>query len=148
MHGVIDLGIEGRRTDYLFRVTIKAFVVNEDDEILVVKEKGRGDWDLPGGGLDHDETIASGLTRELKEEVDFEGCFTHHIIDAEGPQLLESKDLLQIRIVAWIEPEQMNFSAGEDGDEMAFLGLEEFRDNPKSYERFKRYLKSVEKLRS
>ena len=44
------------RTDYLFRISIKALIYNESGDLLVVKEHGLN-WGLPGGGMDFGETF-------------------------------------------------------------------------------------------
>lgn len=57
VHGVIE-HLEGtRKTDYLYRLSIKGIIFNDTGEILFVKESGRDWWDLPGGGMDHGEDI-------------------------------------------------------------------------------------------
>ena len=50
-----------------YRVSVKA-KIEQDGKILLVKEDGK-DWDLPGGGIEHNESIAEALKRELKEEI-------------------------------------------------------------------------------
>lgn len=48
-----------------------AFILNEKDELLVVRRKndpGKGMLDLPGGFVDMDETGEEGMAREVKEE--------------------------------------------------------------------------------
>ena len=62
-----------RRTDYLYRISLKGLIRNDAGEVLVVKEAGRDWWDLPGGGMDHGEDIKFALAREMKEEVNMEG---------------------------------------------------------------------------
>lgn len=59
---------KGKYPDSMFRVSLKAVIENDYGEVLCVKEAG-SDWTLPGGGLDHGETIEEGLRRELYEEV-------------------------------------------------------------------------------
>ncbi len=39
-----------------------------DDKILLVREKGDGQWSLPGGWVDVNETIAGNTVKEVKEE--------------------------------------------------------------------------------
>jgi ADP-ribose pyrophosphatase YjhB (NUDIX family) len=53
-----------------YRVGVKAVVI-KDDSVLLVKE-GSDLWDFPGGGLEHEETIHSGLLREASEELNAE----------------------------------------------------------------------------
>lgn len=48
-----------------------AFIVNEKDEMLVVrraKNPAKGTLDLPGGFVDMGETVEEGMRREIKEE--------------------------------------------------------------------------------
>jgi 8-oxo-dGTP pyrophosphatase MutT (NUDIX family) len=54
-------------TDCLYRVSAKAIIIREN-KILLVKETGNW-WSLPGGGIDHGETVVTALSRELSEEL-------------------------------------------------------------------------------
>ena len=72
------------RQDYLFRVSIKAVIYNDDGELLVVKEHGLN-WGLPGGGLDFGETFEQALARELEEEVGYSGGFKIVLFDEANP---------------------------------------------------------------
>lgn len=54
--------------DCLYRVAIRVLIV-QDDKILLVKEADDDWWALPGGGIDHGETIESTLVREVEEEL-------------------------------------------------------------------------------
>lgn len=119
----------GRRTDYLYRISLKGLIRNETGEVLVVKENGRKHWDLPGGGIDHGENIKAGLARELKEEVNLEGDFSYNVISIDDPRYLDKHDFWQIHIFVDIKPENMTFSAGEDGDEVAFMDPMLFKDS-------------------
>lgn len=51
-----------------YRVSVKALVVNDRGQVLVVKEN-QDTWSLPGGGLDHGEDPLAGVARELNEEL-------------------------------------------------------------------------------
>ena len=54
--------------DCLYRVAIRVLVV-QDNKILLVKEADDNWWALPGGGVDHGETIEATLVREVEEEL-------------------------------------------------------------------------------
>lgn len=54
--------------DCLYRVAIRVFIV-QNNKVLLVKESDDDWWALPGGGIDHGETIESTLVREVEEEL-------------------------------------------------------------------------------
>ena len=60
--------------DCHYRVSVKALVVDEKNRFLLCKDIS-GKWELPGGGLDHDEHIRDGLKREIREEMGLETIF-------------------------------------------------------------------------
>ena len=134
--GVIEHGDgSGQPTDYLFRISLKALIRDEQGRVLVVKETGRDWWGLPGGGMDHGETITSALARELHEEVNVIGRFTWRIITADDPWPLRRIDAWQLCLIIEVVPEIFEFSAGEDGDEVAFMDPEAFKTSVKDVER-------------
>jgi len=109
------------RKDSLVRVTLKAVILDDNGRVLVVKEHGRDWWDIPGGGIDHGETIHEALARELFEEVSFKGDFEYEVLIAEDPHYLKGLNLYQMRITFLVKPSNMSFAVGEDGDEIQFI---------------------------
>ncbi len=65
----------GKYPNTFYRVSIKALIKNDAGEVLVVKEH-QDKWELPGGGLDHGESIHDCLKRELQEELNLTNGFT------------------------------------------------------------------------
>lgn len=118
------------RKDYLFRVSLKSVIFNESGEVLVVKESGRDWWDIPGGGIDHGESIKEAIGRELTEEVSMQGAFEYQAILAEDPRYMPGHNLFQMRLTFLVKPSVMEFSSGEDGDEIMFIDPEEFKNSP------------------
>ena len=133
IHGVVEHPEGARKTDYLYRLPIKSIIFNDIGEILFVKESGRDWWDLPGGGMDHGEDIKTAIAREMKEEVNLTGDFTYRIVHVDDPAELKNAKVLQVRLIFIIKPEIMDFSPGDDGDEVAFISLEQLKeiDEPK-----------------
>ncbi len=124
-----------RRTDYLYRISIKCLVRNDKGEVLVVKETGRTWWDLPGGGMDHGEDIKTAIAREMKEEVNLEEDFDYRIIDVDEPAHLSAHNFWQLRLIYEVVPRSMAFTAGEDGDEVEFKDPNSFKDSESEVER-------------
>lgn len=125
----------GRRDDFLYRVSLKCLIVNALGEVLFVKETGRTVWDLPGGGMDHGEGLKLAIARELKEEVNFSGDFSYKIIDVDEPAHLRAHGLWQLRLIFYVKPENMNFSPGDEGDEVAFVDPQVFEESKNEVER-------------
>ena len=133
VHGVVGHPDSSRKTDYLYRLSIKGIILNNAGEILFVKESGRDWWDLPGGGMDHGEDMKTAIAREMKEEVNLTGDFSYKIVHVDDPAELKNAKVLQVRLIFVIRPEVMEFSPGDDGDEVAFIPLERLKeiDEPK-----------------
>ena len=120
VHGAI-IHENTNRKDFLIRVSLKAVILDNQGRTLVVKESGRDWWDIPGGGLDHGETIKEALARELYEEVSLEGDFEYETLIAEDPRYLEAHNLYQMRITFLVKPTTTTFSTGSDSDELQFV---------------------------
>lgn len=133
--GAIEYSTKVRKTDYLYRVSIKGLVRNRNGEVLVVKESGRDWWDLPGGGMDHGEDLKMAIAREMYEEVSLSGEFTYQVVAVDEPMYLDVHDFWQVRLIFEIWPEDMNFEPGEDADEVAFMHPNVFKDSAKTGER-------------
>ena len=149
VHGVVEHPEGTRKTDYLYRLSIKSIIFNEDNEILFVKESGRNWWDLPGGGMDHGEDIKTAIAREMKEEVDLTGDFTYRVVHVDDPAELQNAKVLQVRLIFIVKPEVMEFSPGEDGDEVKFMPLAQLKeiDEPK-YEYLSKIINNSGSLRA
>ena len=117
------------RTDYLYRVSLKSVIFNDHGEVLVVKESGRDWWDIPGGGMDHGESLKEAIARELNEEVSLTGPFKFRPILAEDPVYLPNHNLFQMRLTFRVDPDNHEFSPGIDGDETMFIDPVEFKDS-------------------
>lgn len=133
--GTIINNTSSRPTDYLYRISIKCLVQDDKGRVLVVKERGRDWWDLPGGGMDHGEKLADAIAREMKEEVNLEGDFQFHIITIDEPAYLKAHDFWQVRLIFRVSPSSVEFSTGEDSDEIAFIHPDFFQNSISDTER-------------
>ncbi len=55
--------------DCFYRVSIKGLILNEKRDKFLIGKDEAGFWDLPGGGLEWEETPQDDLTREVEEEM-------------------------------------------------------------------------------
>ena len=114
-----------------FRVSLKAVIENHKGEILCVKEAG-SEWTLPGGGLDHGETVEQGLRRELFEEValDQDESFTLTPVGYDV-MWVESRKAWQLWVIFRVSFDEIPlFSRGVDADDIAFINPRTFADSP------------------
>ena len=107
--------------DSLYRISLKCLIVNDEGRVLVVRENGRGSWDLPGGGMDHGEDLHMTLARELKEEINFTGNFTFEILAVDDPAKLLTRDVWQVKLVFKVTLDSLEISPGDDAEEVAFI---------------------------
>ena len=111
-----------------YRVSLKAVIENGKGEVLCVKEMG-SDWTLPGGGLDHGETIDQGLLRELREELEFDSgaMFTKDPL-GQDIMYLADKQVWQLWVLFRVTFVTMpEFFPGIHADAVAFINPTAFK---------------------
>ena len=97
-----------------YRVSLKALIRDDKNRILMVSEKS-GDFSLPGGGFDHEESVHECLQRELFEEIGLTSEFTEKIVGTDK-RYLSHKNAWLLWIVYEIQYDELQFSIGVDGD--------------------------------
>lgn len=60
-----------------YRISVKASIKDSAGRVLLVREND-GSWELPGGGLEHDESVKEAMAREISEET---GLTVEHVSD-------------------------------------------------------------------
>ena len=116
--------------DSLFRVSLKCLIVDSDGKVLVVRENGRGSWDLPGGGIDHGEDFQTAIARELREEINFTGNFTFDILTIDKPAKLLTRDVWQIKLIFNVTLDSLNVSPGQHPEEVQFIDAADLQASP------------------
>lgn len=117
-----------------YRVSVKALITNDKDEILVDNERSTG-WDLPGSGLDWGEDPIEGLKREVQKQL---GCDA--TIDPQTVMIVPSSVNSHNQHVLWVvyhadvNPEQV--TSTDEVQEARFMSLEEFHAEEEKYDFF------------
>lgn len=125
---IVNTPSYGKYPEAFYRVSLKAVIRNDAGNVLCVTESERDFWELPGGGIDHGETIKQGLARELKEEIGYTGGFTYAYADA-TPLFEDMSDRCVMYVafdVTLDDPEAI--SLGEDVYQIAYKDPQQFKD--------------------
>lgn len=86
-------------------VGVKAMIINDKSEILLVKHTYMSGWHLPGGGVEPGETPKTAIIREIREETGIAvqgephlfAIYTHQIMGASDyPMLYIVKDFMSM----------------------------------------------------
>lgn len=123
----------GDYPDGFYRVSLKAVIRNKDGDILMVKENA-DDWDLPGGGFDHDLSIEECFKKELAEEVGYDGKILDMKILGCAKKYLPSKNRFMFRVIYELKLENDDFSVGKDCHEIKFINPIVFKDSTNPFE--------------
>jgi len=103
-----------------YRVTVKAIIRNEQGRVLAVKE-GSNNWGLPGGGVDHGETLERALAREMYEEALITQAFSSKIIGTDVLFVVD-KEVYLMWIVCELEfKSAVRYGIGADARDVAFV---------------------------
>lgn len=107
-----------------YRVTSKAIIFDDAGRLVVVKNH-HGDWELPGGGWEHDEDFSSGLAREIREELGVEVRTIGDIcIMYRGCN--ERRGFMTLRLVSPVILMSYDFRQGDDMQEIRHVLRREF----------------------
>ncbi|HEX8227057.1 MAG TPA: NUDIX hydrolase [Candidatus Saccharimonadales bacterium] len=107
-----------------YRVTAKALIFDPDNRLLVIRNHN-GNWELPGGGWEHNEDFETALSREIDEELGVG-------ISSVGPILFTyrgvnvKRGFMTLRLVAPVELADLTFKLGDDIEGAELVTYEAF----------------------
>lgn len=105
-------------------------VVFRNEEVLVIK-RGKapleGHWSIPGGGLEHGETVKDAVRREVREETGLEVALIAllDVFDAlpqETDGVFSRHTVIIDYVAEWVSGEPV---AGDDAAEAEFVSVDE-----------------------
>jgi 8-oxo-dGTP pyrophosphatase MutT (NUDIX family) len=110
-----------------YRVSIKGLAVDETGRFLLVKEDN-GKWELPGGGLDHDEDPIIGLKREIKEEMGLVVTFISPSPKYFITVLHVERNTYIANVIYEIKLRDLNFTPSDECQELRYFTVDEARN--------------------
>lgn len=116
-----------------YRVSVKAFITNSDDQVLVVREN-QDWWDLPGGGLDHGELPQDCLKREIYEELGIKDVHVGEIAYSKT-LYLDRKDVWMIWIVYKVKLDTSKFIFGDGVTDAKYIDPQELKNSNNMFEK-------------
>lgn len=116
-----------------YRVSVKAFITNNDNQVLVVKEN-QDFWSLPGGGLDHGELQSDCLKREIIEELGVTGVEVGEIAYSKS-FYLDRKDTWLLWIVYKVKLNTTDFTYGDGVTDAKYIDVQELENSKDMFER-------------
>jgi len=141
---------DGETKNFYIKLSGRAACVvalTEDNKVIMVEQYRPGPdrvlYELPGGGVDGDETYEQAITRELREETGYEGdmqfvtecvddayvtmlrgCFVATNCKKVGEQQLDSSEFMNVKLLELPEFLKIARSGQMTDVEAAFLGLD------------------------
>jgi len=111
------------------RTSVRALVLDGRDVIAVESVNGPGKLHMPGGGIEHGETMRDALLRELREELSISAASAEYLLAIEN--LFDTPAGLYhcVEHVFLVAPKGQP-RAGEDGLSIHRLPLAEIGDAP------------------
>jgi 8-oxo-dGTP diphosphatase len=110
-----------------YRVSIKGLVRDDQGKILLVLQND-GYWELPGGGLEHNEDVRLCLSREIQEET---GLAITSV--AASPSYFVTvqrlgKETFIANVIYEITLHDINFTPSEECQELRFVSLAQMNE--------------------
>ena len=111
-------------------VAVGAVVIDHDRLLLVRRGRGpaQGWWSIPGGKVEHGETLAEAVTRELREETGLDGLcgafvgWAELLFEDETGALVDHHVALDFEVTVMGDDEPV---AGDDAAEVRWVDLHE-----------------------
>ncbi len=110
-----------------YRVSVKALVFDDQRRVLVFKDHA-GEWEVPGGGLDHGENYEEGIRRELREEVGAEAAQIGAELFSYPCTTQSGRPKICIVLPVWLSAQELTTS--DEVAEARFVTREEFVQLP------------------
>ncbi|MDQ5885852.1 MAG: 8-oxo-dGTP diphosphatase [Patescibacteria group bacterium] len=112
-----------------YRVSVKGLAVNAVGHVLLALEDN-GLWDLPGGGLEHNEDPIAGLKREIHEETGLEVVSVSNTPKCFLTSTRHGHDDYTANVIYEIELKNLEFIPSDECRELRYCSIEDMRQMP------------------
>jgi len=116
-----------------YRVSVKALILNDNNQVLVVKEN-QDFWSLPGGGLDHGELPTECLRREIIEELGVDNIEIGNLVYSKS-FYLDRKDAWLLWLVYRVRLHDAKFIYGDGVTDAKYIDAQELEDSDDMFEK-------------
>ena len=109
----------------LYRVSVKALILNDSRDKFLITKEDTGIWEIPGGGLEWGRDPHKELSREIKEEMSLD---TTWIADTPSyflfaPSIFH-KEFWVANVLYETKLKDLNFTSSPECREIAFVNKE------------------------
>lgn len=113
-------------------VDIVIFTIRSDElKVLLIKRAlspFKGEWALPGGFVNLDESLDAAARRELEEETDVAGVYLEQLYTFGTPGRDPRERVITIAYYALIPSDRIVLQAATDAEGVSWFGMEELRE--------------------
>ncbi len=103
-------------------------IENDDLKVLLIErdqEPFEGEWALPGGFVDIDESLGQAAKRELKEETGVNASFLEQLYTFGRPDRDPRERIITVAYYALIPFDQLSIAAGDDARDARLFNMDE-----------------------
>ena len=108
---------------------IVIFTIRQDElKVLLVKRANmpfQGEWALPGGFVNLDESLEEGARRELAEETGVSGVYLEQLYTFGTPDRDPRERVITVAYYALIPTDEVEIRAATDAEGVSWYGMEE-----------------------
>lgn len=126
----------------MFTIGVFAIICDEDDKVLLCHRRDYDLWNLPGGGVEQNETPWQAVLREIKEETGLEAKILHFC----GVYAKSDKNEIVFSFACEIVGGQIGLT--DEADRIEYFAPADMPKNisPKQVERIKDYFNDKNKV--
>ena len=105
------------------------FTIENDDLKVLLIQRGRepqeGEWAIPGGFIDIDETLGQAAKRELREETGVNARFLEQLYTFGNPDRDPRERIITVAFFSLMPVEELTIAAGDDASDARLYSIDD-----------------------